>query len=217
MENSRLPLPHQRHYEQAYGLAYRLAAEELNRRDISKLCAMSGARYLEGGAPMAIALTYLNRSYWITLPDVDITPAGSQEPVSIREKVLMLHYLTLARRTPAAGRAITFKELPEGPVYFPTFAKRTLDPLLARFGKEPDRMLDAAEKLGGRRADYGDTAVAIQAFPFVTITPVLWRGDAEFAPSASIIFDSGITDYLSTEDITVLCETVVWKLIKSLA
>ncbi len=216
MGNSRLPLPHQRHYEQAYGLAYRLAAEELKRRDISKLCAMSGGRYLEGDKPVAIVLTYLNRSYRITLPDADITPAGSREPVPIREKVLILHYLTLARGTPVTGMAITFKELPEGPVYFPTFAKRTLDPLLAHFGKEPDRMLGAAEKMVGRRADYGDTAVAIQAFPFVAITPVLWRGDAEFAPSASIIFDSGITDYLSTEDITVLCETVVWKLIRSL-
>ncbi|MDD5591661.1 MAG: DUF3786 domain-containing protein [Dehalococcoidales bacterium] len=216
MENSRLPLPHQCHYEQAYGLAYRLAAEELNRRDIRKLCSLSGARYLEGDAGMAIALTYLNRSYRITLPDVAITPAGSREPLSIREKVLILHYLTLARGTPVTGRAITFKELPEGPVYFPTFAKRTVDPLLARFGKEPGRMLNAAGKLGGRRADYGDAAVAIQAFPLVAITPVLWRGDSEFAPSASIIFDAGITGYLSTEDVTVLCETVVWKLIKSL-
>jgi len=115
----------------------------------------------------------------------------------MREKVLILHYLTLARGTPA-------------------FAKRTVDPLLGHFGKEPYRLLDTARKLGGHRADYGDVAVTINVFPSVAITLVLWRGDAEFAPSASTIFDASITDYLSTEDITVLCETVIWKLVKSL-
>ena len=216
MESSHFPLPDQRHYEYAYALAYKLAAEELNHRDIRKLCSRSGARYLERNAQRAIVLAYLNRSYQVTLPDVDITLVGSQEAVSMREKVLILHYLTLARGTPATGRVITFKELPEGPVYVPTFAKRTVDPLLDHFGKEPYRLLDTAGKLGGHGADYGDVAVTINVFPSVAITLVLWRGDAEFAPSASTIFDASITDYLSTEDITVLCETVIWKLVKSL-
>jgi len=216
MESSRFPLPDQRRYEYAYALAYKIAAEELNHRDIRKLCCRSGARYLEKNAQRAIVLTYLNRAHQVTLPDVDITLVGSQEAVSIREKVLILHYLTLATGAPATGRAITFKELPEGPVYSPTFAKRTVDPLLNYFGKEPCRLLDTAEKLGGHRADYGDVAVTINVFPSVAITLVLWRGDAEFGPSASIIFDASITDYLSTEDVTVLCEIVIWKLVKSL-
>ena len=216
MESSHFPLPDQRRYEHAYALAYKIAAEELNHRDIKKLCCRSGARYLEKNVQRAIILTYLNRSYQITLPDVDVTLVGSQEVVSMRERVLILHYLTLARGTPATGRVITFKELPEGTVYFPTFAKRTVNPLLDHFGKEPRRLLDTAGKLGGHRADYGDVAVIINAFPSVAITLVLWRGDAEFDPSASIIFDASINDYLSTEDITVLCETVIWKLAKSL-
>jgi len=217
MESSHFPLPDQRRYEYAYALAYKLAAEELNHCDVRKLCSRSGARYLEENAQRAIVLTYLNRPYQVTLPDVDITLVGSQEVVPMREKILILHYLTLARGTPTTGRVITFKELPEGPVYFPTFAKRTVDPLLDHFGKEPYRLLDTARKLGGHRSDYGDLAVTINAFPSVAITLVLWQGDTEFVPSASIIFDASITDYLSTEDITVLCETVIWKLVKSLA
>ena len=214
--SSYFPLPDQRQYEYAYALAYTLAAEELNRRDVRKLCSRSGARYREDNAQRAIILIYLNRSYQITLPDVAITLVDSQDTVSIREKILILHYLTLARGTPATGRIITFKELPEGPVYFPTFAKRTAAPLLDYFGQEPYRLLTTARKLGGHRADYGDVAVTINAFPAVAITLVLWRGDAEFAPSASLIFDASVTDYLSTEDITVLCETLIWKLVKFL-
>jgi hypothetical protein len=81
---------------------------------------------------------------------------------------------------------------------------------------EPHRLIDAAAKLGGHKANYGDVAVTIKAFSYVPITLVLWRGDEEFAPSGSTIFDATISDYLSTEDITVLCETITWKLVKAL-
>ena len=76
-------------------------------------------------------------------------------------------------------------------------------------------MIAAAEKLGGRRVDYGDIAVTIDAFPRVPVTMVLWRGDAEFPPEGNILFDSTITDYLSAEDINVLCETIAWRLVRS--
>jgi len=60
-------------------------------------------------------------------------------------------------------------------------------------------------------------AVTINAFSRVPITIVMWHGDDEFAPQGSIIFDSTISDYLSTEDITVLCETIIWRLVDLLS
>ena len=84
------------------------------------------------------------------------------------------------------------------------------------FGKEPHRLIDAGEKLGGHKADYGDAAVTVNAFSRVPITIILWRGDDEFAPQGNIAFDAVISDYLSTEDITVLCETITWRLINYL-
>jgi len=76
--------------------------------------------------------------------------------------------------------------------------------------------VDAGEKLGGHKADYGDTAVTINAFSRVPITIILWRGDDELAPQGSMLFDATISDYLPTEDITVLCETITWRLIRDL-
>ncbi|GAI27680.1 unnamed protein product, partial [marine sediment metagenome] len=73
-----------------------------------------------------------------------------------------------------------------------------------------------AEKLGSHKADYGDVAVTINAFNYVPITLVLWRGDEEFNPEGNILFDSTISDYLPTEDINILCETISWKLVKYL-
>jgi hypothetical protein len=214
MDNNRLSLPEQRHYEYALNTAYELAAEELRQTNLSDLYRRTGARYLEKDKEKLILIDYLSRQFVVELPAIEITHAVSEEPVSLREQVLILHYLTQARGTLVTGRLINFKELPDGSIYYPTFAKRTVDPLVKTFGNHPDLLIIAARGVGGLRREYGDVAVAIDVFPFITIVLVLWKGDDEFNPSGSIIFDACIKDYLSTEDITVLCETLVWKLVK---
>jgi len=196
-------------------LAYKLATERLARiGDIEQQCRKSSAQYQVIDSRKVVTIQYLNHSYLITLPEIEISFADSGDKVPIRDKVLILHYLTSAKGTPATNRLITFKELPEGVNYSPAFYKRTIKPLLDCFGQETHLLVAAAEKLGGHKADYGDVAVTISAFCRVPITIVLWRGDDEFAPDGSIMFDANILDYLSTEDITVLCETITWRLIK---
>ncbi len=217
MKSKRPSLPSQRNYEYAYTQAYALATEALAKiKDIEEQCGNSGAQYLVAGSQRFIALQYLNRSYRITLPEGRVTFSDSQEAVPLKTKVLLLHYLLHAKGTPLSGRMITFKELPEGVIYSPTFAKRTLNPLIRNFGKSLQRLVDVGEKLGGQKAAFGDISVTISAFPRVPITIVLWWGDSEFPPSASIMFDATVNDYLPTEDIIVACEAIVWTLVRSL-
>jgi len=211
-----LSLPDQKNFAYSYRLAYELAREQLGRVDIGKQCASAGARYDSTTRPALINLDYLNQSYRITLPDVDIKPAESTAEVPISDKILILHYMTLAKGVPLSGRLISFKELPDAGSYFPTFAKRAIEPLVRAFAEEPGRLIATARMLGGIKADYGDGAVTITAFPRVPVTLVLWRGDEEFPPRGSILFDSSISGYLMTYDIIVLCETIAWKLVKSL-
>jgi len=212
-----LILPDQKNYEYAYKLAYKLACEKLAKiDDIEQQCRKSDTRYQVVDSKKAIIIQYLNQSYLITLPDIEISLVDSAEEVPIRDKVLILHYFTSAKGTPAAGRLITFRELPEGKVYSPTFSKRTIKPLIDNFGKEPHRLLEISQKLGGLETDYGDAAVTINAFRRVPVTIVMWQGDDELAPQGNILFDASISDYLSTEDITILCETIAWKLVRYL-
>ena len=209
--------PNQRNYEHAYQQAYQLAGEQLTKLDnIEQQCLKSGARYQVIDSQKTIILEYLNQSYQIVFPDIDISLIGSEEEVPIRDKILILHYLTQAKGTPITNKITAFKELPEGTTYFPTFYKRAIKPLLDHFGREPEQLIGATEKLGGHKVDYGDVAVTINAFSYVPITLVLWRGDGEFAPEGNILFDSTVSDYLSIEDINVLCETISWKLVRYL-
>ena len=207
----------QKDFEYGYQLAYKLACKQLAKvDDVEQQCLKSGARYLVIDSQKVIIVEYLNRSYQITLPDIEISPMDSNGEVTIRDKILIVHYLISAKGVPAANEVIAYKQLPEGSNYFPTFYKRAIKPVVDHFGKQPHRLIDTAGKLGGHKVDYGDAAVTINAFSRVPITLVLWRGDEEFPPEGNILFDATVSDYLSTEDINVLCEIIAWKLVKLL-
>ena len=215
MKSKSLTLPIKRDDEYGYELAHRLACEQLAQiNDIEGQCRKCGARHL--AAPRAVALQYLNQTYIITYPDARISLKDKDEEVPLLDRILLLHYFTQAKGTPLSNRLISFKELPEGAGYFPTFYKRAIKPLIICFGSEPSRLLDMARLLGGHEADYGDVSATIDALSRVPLTLVLWEGDAEFPPEGSIMFDRTISDYLPTEDIIFLCQSTALRLAKLL-
>jgi len=200
--------------EQGFELSYRLAWEQLSRiGDIKAQCHRSGAQCV-GLNEMII--DYLNEPYHITIPDAEISLTDSKTEVPLKDKILILHYFTLAKGTPRTGISINYKQLPGGVSYFPAFSQRAINPFVKHFGEKPELLIELSAKLGGYEADHGDVSVTIDAFNHVPVTFALWRGDEEFSPSGAILFDANISDYLSTEDITVLCETIVWKLVRSI-
>ncbi len=212
-----LSVPDEKNYEYGYKFAYKIASQQLMEADgIERICRNSGAEYKKIDSHPVIILDYLNQNYRISLPEVAISLSDSAEEVPLKDKILLLHYLTQARGTPLADKLIAYKELPEGVGYFRTFHKRAIKPLVDHFGRLPMKLIEAAKELGGHKADYGDVAVTINAFKRVPITFVLWRGDEEFPPDGSILFDATVSDYLSIEDINVLCERIAWKLVRLL-
>jgi hypothetical protein len=207
-----LKLPEQNVRDYAHGLAFKLACEQMaGIADIKEQCLKSGAQYIT--QEKAILIDYLGQKYRISLPGCGVSLTDSGEAVPVRDRILLLHYFTRARGTNFSGKVITYKDLPEGINYFPVFAKRAIKPLVDCFGKQPHRLLQAAEKLGGRKTGIGDTSVTINAFSRVPVTIVLWHGDKEFAPEGSLMFDGSISDYLSNDDIHALCEDIAWRLV----
>jgi len=197
-----------------YELPYKLAREQLSKiSDIQEQCRKSGARYVR---PNEVLINYLNQTYHITIPDVEILLDDSNVEVPLKDKILILHYFNSAKGTPATGILVTYKQLPGGISYFSAFSQRAIAPIVKHFGKNPELLMKVAGKLGGREAEHGDVSVTINAFDHVPITLALWRGDEEFEPSGNILFDANISDYLSTEDVAVLIENLIWKLVKDI-
>jgi hypothetical protein len=109
-------------------------------------------------------------------------------PVKDFTAILVLHYLRrkLAGLPPLTGKWISFKELDGGEQYYPAFRARAIEPLLKKQG-------------AGR-----DLKVTLEPFEGVPLQVVMWAGDEEFPPEATILFDASIRDILCTEDTAVL-------------
>jgi hypothetical protein len=211
-----LVLPDQKNFETAYSLALKLVKEKLAwREDIPELCQLSGSQFNNSGGSPAICLRYLNQEYRITVPDFTVTTGDNLGEVDAKDQLLILHYLERARGTKLTHKVIAYQELKEGSVYFPSFLQRTVNPLVEHFGQQPAKLISSASALGGVKVDFGDAAVVIPAFSRVPLTYIVWKGDDEFQSNATVLFDSAICDYLSTEDVIVLCQTVTWKLVRS--
>jgi hypothetical protein len=215
MERKPLVPPDNKDYKYGLETALKIAAQKLSSINLEEQCRRAGAELKPINGKRAVFIEYLNGCYQLTPPQTDVSPAGSQQPLKPREKLLILHYLIQADGSPLSGTKITYKEIPNGMTYFPTFYKRAVKPLLDNFGSKPHLLIDTAAKLGGCLEDYGDASITINAFRRVPVTIVLWCGDEELTTEGSILFDSTISGYLSAEDITVLCETIAWRLVKT--
>ncbi|MBU2495711.1 MAG: DUF3786 domain-containing protein [Candidatus Omnitrophica bacterium] len=185
--------------------ALKLAAEEFKKIDWKDIASRSGAIV----TPESIRVEYLNRSYCLRLPD-----AEWEGEVSSREKLLILHYLINSKGTPLSGKLIDFREFPGGNVYYPVFEARACRPFLKYFGKNQPLLLKAALALKGSQQELGDFSVNIPVFPRVGIIFIVYRGDEELAPTAKILFDSSVSEYLDTEDVTAVCEDACRSLIR---
>jgi len=199
-----MQLPRQDHYE----IALRLAQEEFRQADVADRCAQSGATYRP--EEQVLEVPFLSRLVTIHLPELEFSAEGAA--VALRDRILILHYLNTATGAPPAGEWITFAQIPGGEFYLPAFRQRSIDRLVAVYGSQPERLVEAARPLNGHKSAYGDVGVTIPVFPRVALTFVLWRGDEEIGPAGNVLFDSTITDYLPPEDIAVVAGLVVGRL-----
>ena len=196
-----------------YGVAVDKLVTELSRHDYEELVQRSGAG---APGPGRIALRCLGQDYLITYPEGEVTTAAG-EPVDEHLAILLLLYLTEAQGRLVEGRWIAFEQISGGAGYVASFRGRVVAPLLRTFGQRPEALLEASAGLDGSALDLGDAAVALAALPRVPIAFVLWCGDDEFTPSASVVFDASVEGYLDAEAATVLAELASRRMVEAAA
>ena len=204
---SGIKLPVQNNYE----IAYKEAKDAFLKKNKSDIYNATGAK---PDGDNRILLPFLNKEIVITLPDVIISYTNNAE-VELWLKIILLHYLSSYEKIPFSGDQITYKQISGGLSYYPVFQKRCITPIISLFNGHYEKFIKAAEIIGGVRTDENKYSVSFQVFPHVRITYNIWEGDEELPADGNVAFDSSITGYLPSEDITVLCNMITVMIIKT--
>jgi len=192
---------------------------ELARQRFSAGCAQSMAvnsacLFMPEDSQFVVPL--FTQNYFVSYPDGLVTRQDTNEEASMTTAILLMHYLTRATGVSLTGGWISYKELPGGAIYIDPFNKRAVLPFIKYFGDCPQDFARAAELLGGERAGYGHLAYRLPVLPRVPLLYILWEGDEEFSPSATILFDSRADEYLHPEDYAILAGMTSGALVKTL-
>jgi len=109
---------------------------------------------------------------------------------------MVLVYLTEAKDIKPTHTWISENDLKGGSTFFRGPHRLEVEALIDLFGNDSEAFLRAGEKLGGSEILYGDKGFALDVFPRVSLAYILWRGDEEFPPKVSVLFDSTIESHL---------------------
>jgi hypothetical protein len=193
-----------------YNAARKIALDTLSTRTFDALCRTSG---FEAVGEDQFAVPFLDRHYRVDYPAFDFTdPSAEDQAVPIQEQVLIMHYMMADGGHKASGKWISYREIPGAAFYFASFVKRAIDPLKKVFGQNPASLETAAARINGKAIDEGDVGFAFDLFPRVSLRLILWEGDEEFSPEATIVFEDTIGDMLSPEDVAWLSGMLVYRL-----
>jgi len=200
--------------EKGHQAALNKAHQELSKLDPYKAAFKAGCDLQSDEQGRQCSVRFLGQDYAVTFPKITVrTAAGKESDPATR--LIILHYLIHADGTPPADHWISFRELPDGLVYYPAFQGRTSQRLTREYGMDARAFSAAAEALGGEKLTFGDASYMFRALPRIRMAVILYVGDEEFGPRVNVLFDAAASHYLPIEDLAVLGGMLASKLIEA--
>ena len=156
----------------------------------------------------------LGNLYKISLETKHINhPDQIDEHIRGAMTVLVLHYLINSRPVPLSNKLVSYRELPDGMVFYNAFRSIAIEPVAQKYGYDLAAFEARAIEMGGRKVKHGESAFEFLIFPRLPVTYILWLGDDEIPGSANILFDSSASEQLHTEDMAEIGEVITHYLV----
>lgn len=154
-------------------------------------------------------IAVLGETYFIDHPSGIVLDAQGEEFDNYSVKIFILRYLMNANGKENINDWISFKEFPDGPIYYANFHKRCLQ-VFAQIGNEnPESLKDYMRVLNGVPFGKGDLSWKFTVMPGVDIIWILWFGDDEFEAESQILFDKKLTDVFNIKDLAILGDVLM--------
>lgn len=165
-------------------------------------------------APKNLSVKFMADEYSVDAVANKIILLSCNTPAKDFLSILILHYSAkrLNGLPGLTGQWITFRELSGIQGYYDAYHKRSIEPIIRKYGSNPDALKEVLGRVPARLSDGGDISIVVEAFAHVPLLIKLWKADSEFGPDANIYFDASIKNIFCIEDIVVLAQLVVGQL-----
>ncbi len=174
--------------------------ENLKAQDMGNLCERTLARSQATGS---LIIPFLNRAILLNVLERRAYLQNQElwQPLDHPLIVLLvLVYCMNAKPLPLEGEMVSAQQLKTGHFFQGPHELKT-GSILERYGNDMPGFKEAAEKLGGESLDMADISYKFRVFPRIPLYYLMWRGDEEFPPSLSILFDRSIEAHLAADAI----------------
>jgi len=146
-------------------------------------------------------LKCLGQDIYISLAELEIkgtSPKGEFLVNDLGEysRLSILSYLVTAKDIPLSGELVRPSDLSGGGIFVRGTHVIPIDEIAETFGHDHEKLLSIGKKLGASVLDYGDVSLELFAFPKIPVTLIIWAGDDDFPPKASLLCDSTCTLHL---------------------
>lgn len=172
--------------------------EDLRKRDPAVVCRDADASCRPGGG---LLLRVLGREVLVDpkLDEIRTRGPSGWDPIRhpLMELLTLVYLLNVTSAVPDGSLAAP-QELKESHFFQGPHTLKT-EPVLRRFGYDPEGFRKAALELGGTEVDLADAAFRFLPFPKIPVYYLLWLGDEEFEPRISVLFDRSVEKHLSAD------------------
>ncbi len=186
-----------------YEVTYEIVKDQFKKNQFKHLLTnvkIGGGTVIKGNT---FVIPFFGINHFVKHPECEIS-REDEKPVSLAAKILVLRYILNMVDKPLTGELISYKNIPGAFNYYPVFASKNIDPILAKY-KDLESLKEACLKLKGKQLEIGDFSYEFDVFPKVPITIIYYKGDEDFPPSLDFLFDKLIQYIFSQEDVVVLC------------
>lgn len=202
--------------ESNYKVAYDFEWSRLQERDFDNVAKIRDVKYNK--ETNQIEMKIFNREYILNCNNETIVRSYDNKFPSAETGVMIVNYLSFTENeVEKSNKWVSLKEIPNGGMmFYPAFYKSSILKLIKTFGYDSHKLIKCAENLGGKEVKMGDVAFEFEAFPKVFARVVIWEGDDELEPSATVLFDSSVQYIMHVESIIGLGGYIVNKIINQL-
>ncbi len=172
------------------------AVEAFAKENLEEMIACCGFTPEEGG----FSVHFIDHDVMVQYPSGEVTLKETGEPVSVVEKILILHHAVYSEGGILVKDKISYKELPSGDIYIDPFTNRCIKALTGIFASNLELLKKAVAHTIHEDETYGDYSCTIQVLPKVPITLIVYEEDDEFPASGNVLFNAAAARFLHTED-----------------